>query len=119
MELVRFSIVAQNKDIEGAKNELFASMCTALSIDSQEPSCLGGQKASDWFDLTFEVPNRQELLKKLRDDAIAKAKWLVDCTVRSVTIGKESQIVLQSMAPSASSENESFLVSGRPWKNLC
>ena len=117
MELVRFSIVAQNKDIESAKNELFSSMCTALPINSQEMCCLGSQQACDWFDLTFEIPNRQELLKKLRDDAITKAKWLVDCTVRSVTIDKESQIVLQPVAPSASSENVSS--SGRLWKNLC
>jgi len=108
-EMVHFSFAVQRKDfnIEATKTTLLASMCAALHANPEELCFVQCQEvAVNWFDLTFEIPNRKELLDVLRCDAIKKAPWLSVCAVKAVRIGKEAQIVMQPLTRSLSASVE-------------
>ena len=112
MELVQFSFATQRKDfnVESTKAMLTASMCGALRTCCRpEELCFVRceEDALNWFNLTFEIPNRSELLDILRNDALKKEPWLNLCGVKAVMIGDESQIVLQPITPSASMKDVS------------
>jgi len=108
-EMVHFSFAVQRKDfnIEATKTTLLASMCAALHANPEELCFVQCQEvAVNWFDLTFEIPNRKELLDVLRCDAIKKAPWLSVCAVKAVRIGKEAQIIMQPLTRSLSASVE-------------
>lgn len=105
MEIARFTIGAQRTDhnVKDAKDKLVISMCAALHINPSE-ICLGESEevGDNWFNLTFEIPNRREVLDTLRWAAIHKDPWLGLCGVKAVTIGRESQILMQPITRSLS-----------------
>ena len=111
MELVHFSFAAQRSDfnMEVTRDMLTASMCAALRTCRREELCFAGcqEDVLNWFNLTFEIPNRRELLDILRRDALKKEEWLSACGVKAVMIGDEAQIVLQPITPLASLKNDS------------
>ena len=105
METVCFAIGAQktNLNVKAAEDKLRPSMCGALNIDPSEMHLAGSEEVGDnWFNLIFEIPERKEVLEKLRWDAIEKKPWLSLCGVKAVTIGNESQILLQPVTRSLS-----------------
>ena len=104
-EMVHFSFAVQRKDfdVQTTKTMLLASMCAALRANPEELCFVQWQEAAvNWFDLTFEIPKREELLDVLRDDAIKKAPWLNLCAVKAVRIGEEAQIFMQPLTRSLS-----------------
>lgn len=105
MEIASFGIGSQRTDhsVKDAKDKLVISMNAGLGIDPSEIRLVGTEDVSDnWFNLTFEIPNKKVLLDKLRWAAIYKESWLSLCGVKSVTIGNESQILLQPVTRSLS-----------------
>lgn len=105
MEIASFGIGSQRTDhnVKDAKDKLVISMNAGLGIDPSEIRLVGTEDVSDnWFNLTFEIPNKKVLLDKLRLAAIYKESWLSLCGVKSVTIGNESQILLQPVTRSLS-----------------
>lgn len=102
---MRFTIGAQRTDhnMKEAKEKLIINMCGALSLHPSEICLAGSQEAGDnWFNLTFKLPRRSEVLDKLRWAAINKDPGLSLCGVKAVTIGNESQIVMQPITRSLS-----------------
>ena len=105
MEIASFGIGSQRTDdtVKDAKDKLVISMNAALGINPSEMCLVGTEEVSDnWFNLTFEIPNKKGLLDKLRWAAIYKEPWLGLCGVKSVAIGNESQILLQPVTRSLS-----------------
>ena len=105
MEIVHFTIGTQRTDhnVKEAKEKLVINMCGALSLHPSDICLVGSQEAGDnWFNLTFELPRRSEVLDKLRWAAINKDPGLSLCGVKAVTIGNESQIVMQPITRSLS-----------------
>lgn len=104
METVCFAIGAQKTDlnVKATEDKLRPSMCGALNIDPSQMCLVGSEEVGDnnWFNLIFEIPERKEVLDKLRWDAIEKKAWLSLCGVKAVTIGSESQILLQPVTRS-------------------
>lgn len=98
METVCFTIGAPTTDhnVKKAKETLVINMCDVLSLHPSEICLVGSQEKGDnWFNLTFELPRRSELLGKLRWAAINKDPRLILCGVKAVAIGSEDQIVIQ------------------------
>ena len=113
MELVHFSFASQEKDfnMDISREMLKVSLCAALrTCCGPEELCFVGceEDALNWFNLTFQIPNRRELLDVLRHDALKKEAWLSLCGVKAVMIGDEAQIVLQPITPSASMKDVSL-----------
>ena len=105
MEIACFGIGSQKTDhnVEVTKDRLVMGMTAALGINPSEIRLIGSEEKSDsWFDLTFEIPNKKEVLDNLRWAAIYKKPWLSLCGVKSVTIGIESQILMQPITRSLS-----------------
>jgi len=105
MEIARFTIGAQRTDhnVKEAKEKLVINMCAALRLHPSEICLVGSQEVGDnWFNLTFELPKRTEVMDKLRWAAINKDPGLGLCGVKAVTIGNESQIVMQPITRSLS-----------------
>lgn len=105
MENVCFSIGAQRTDlsVKDTEGKLVPAMCAALNIDPSEIRLVGNEGVGDnWFNLTFEIPKRTEVLDTLRWAAIDKKPWLGLCGVKAVTIGNESQILMQPVTRSLS-----------------
>lgn len=91
--------------MEVSREMLKASLCAALRTCCRpEELCFVRceEDALNWFNLTFQIPNRRELLDVLRHDALKKEAWLSVCGVKAVMIGDEAQIVLQPITPLAS-----------------
>ncbi|KAL9955973.1 hypothetical protein ACROYT_G037382 [Oculina patagonica] len=105
MEVVCFSIGAQRTDlnVKDTEGKLMPTMCAALNIDPSEIHRVGSEGVGgNWFNLTFEIPKRKEVLDTLRWAAIEKKSWLGLCGVKAVTIGNESQILMQPVTRSVS-----------------
>lgn len=105
MEIACFGIGAQRTDhnVKDAERNLVLSMCAALHINPSEIRLVGSEEVGDnWFNLTFEIPHRREVLDTLRWAAIDKEPWLGLCGVKAVTIGRESQILMQPITRSLS-----------------
>ena len=105
MEIASFGIGSQRTDhtVKDAKDKLVISMNAALGISPSEMCLVGTEEVSDnWFNLNFEIPNKKGLLDQLRWAAIYKEPWLGLCGVKAVTIGNESQILLQPVTRSLS-----------------
>ena len=105
MEIACFAIGAQRGDLnlKATEEKLVVSMCAALNLSPLEICLVGGEEVGDnWFHLTFKVPNRKEVLDTLRWAAIEKKPWLSLCGVKAVTIGNESQILMQPVTRSLS-----------------
>ena len=105
MEIVRFTIGAHRTDqnVKEAKEKLVINMCGGLQLHPSDICLVGSQEVGDnWFNLTFKLPKRTEVLDKLRWDAINKHPGLGLCGVKAVTIGNESQIVMQPITRSLS-----------------
>jgi len=105
MEIACFGIGSQRTDhnVKDAKDKLVLSMNAALDISPSEIRLIGTEELSNsWFNLSFEIPKNKEVLDKLRWASICKASWLSLCGVKSVTIGEESQILMQPITRSLS-----------------
>lgn len=121
MEIVSFGIGSQKTDhnVRDAKDKLIISMNAGLGINPSEIRLVGTEEVSDnWFNLSFEIPNKKVLLDKLRWAAIYKESWLGLCGVKSVTIGNESQILLQPVTRSLSLTIQAGSACCRNDKNL-
>ena len=99
METVRFSIASQRQHFNELDfvDELINSMNLALRIDPSECHFIESEEvASNWFNLTFELPNRREVVDELCLNALEKEPWLAQCGVRAVKIGDEPEIHVQA-----------------------
>ena len=79
METVRFSIASQRQHFNELEfvDELINSMNLVLRIDPSECHFIKSEEvASNWFNLMFELPNRREVVDKLRLNALEKEPWL-------------------------------------------
>ncbi|KAJ7373679.1 Caspase 8, apoptosis- cysteine peptidase, like 2 [Desmophyllum pertusum] len=86
MEIACFAIGAQRTDlnVKIAEDRLVLSMCAALHIDPSEIRLVGSEEVGDnWFNITFEIPKRKQVLDTLRWAAIQKEPWLTLCGVQS------------------------------------
>jgi len=105
MEIACFTIGAQRTDHseKEAKEKLVINLCSAFRLNPSEICLVESQEVGDnWFNLTFKLPNKTEVLDQLRWAAINKDPGLCLCGVKAVRIGNESQIVMQPITRSLS-----------------
>lgn len=87
-------MLSGNTDKKAALEQLKIGISAALRIKGREISFVRREEETDnWFSFILQIPNKEEVLNTLRNDALQKQDWLGQCGIQAVKINGDASYI--------------------------